>query len=283
MEVQDMIGARVEATPEKTEDLRRKLRDELEADPYFGELVRFTFERMPDLRGREVLDMGCGDGVVTPLFAFEGARVVGLDRRKGALGRARTRADGLGVGASCRFVHGASEAMPFDDASFDVVFSRSTLQYMNRARAIDEAFRVLKPGGTLVLIENLALNPFVNVYRALRSRTRDPEEQRYARSILGYLTWREIASVEGRLVDPRLDVSHVLRPLTIQAVSHGPHAAAWDVADAIAVATDRALLHLPLARRLAWFVGLVGRKRGADDRLAGSSGATGERRTGCDS
>lgn len=68
---------------------------------------------------------------------------------------------------SCCFVAGTSENLPFPSESFDSLFSVSTLQYVDAVKAIQEANRILKPGGRAVFIENLAGSPLAKVYRTL--------------------------------------------------------------------------------------------------------------------
>jgi len=70
--------------------------------------------------------------------------VVGIDITPAMYAQARPHLD--------RFVEGPGEQLPFDDASFDVVTCRQGTQFMDDAAAIREMFRVLKPGGTVCVI-----------------------------------------------------------------------------------------------------------------------------------
>src|SRR5437867_11289373 len=98
--------------------------------------------------GQEVLDVAAGTGNAAALAAAEGARVVASDfaPRQVERGRARTGAEGLDV----EWVVADAEDLPFEDASFDCVFSVFGAQFPPRPeRVAAELFRVLRPGGTL--------------------------------------------------------------------------------------------------------------------------------------
>src|SRR5919198_597316 len=104
--------------------------------------------------GERVLDVACGTGAVAREAAARvGATgtVVGLDLNPGMLAAAR----GVPItsGASVDWREGDASAMPFPDASFDVVLCQLGLQYFpDRPAALKEMHRVLVPGGRLVLM-----------------------------------------------------------------------------------------------------------------------------------
>jgi len=93
----------------------------------------------PDER---ILDLGCGDGVLTGKIVEAGARVVGADTSDDLLSAARAR------GVDARHIDG--EALPFDQ-EFDAVFSNAALHWMRDADAVIAGVRnALKPGGRFV-------------------------------------------------------------------------------------------------------------------------------------
>ena len=98
--------------------------------------------------GMEVLDVACGTGVVTITAARIGARARGLDLTPELLERAREHASVAGV--EIEFREGDVEALPYKDATFDVVTSQFGHMFAPRPDvAIGEMLRVLKPGGTI--------------------------------------------------------------------------------------------------------------------------------------
>lgn len=113
---------------------------------------RLILELMGDLKDARVLDVGCGDGVLTCVAASRGARVVGVDPDSSMLGAARARADRAGVKAD--FLDGHIERLRFADASFDAVVAVTVLCFVSDASAaLREMARVLRPGGRVVLGE----------------------------------------------------------------------------------------------------------------------------------
>ena len=110
------------------------------------------FDRHPAGRGA-VLDVGCGTGEITERLAdkFKDATFVGIDLEQPHLDRAAARC--ARFGSRVRFQTGDALAMPFDEATFDLVVCRHLIQAVpDASRAIAEMKRVLKPGGRLHII-----------------------------------------------------------------------------------------------------------------------------------
>ncbi len=130
------------------------------------------------LRGRVVLDAGCGDGTYGLAAAERGAAVTGVDLSTAMLDAARTRAGQLGV--ELELVEADVRSLPQADASFDLVLAVTVFCFMadtDAVQALRELGRVLRPGGRLVVGE---LAPW-NLWAASR-RTR---------ALLGWSqTWR---------------------------------------------------------------------------------------------
>jgi SAM-dependent methyltransferase len=109
-----------------------------------GRVVSFARVRA----GQRVLDVGCGTGVVAVAAARAGARVSGLDLTPELLVRAKENAQIASVEIDWR--EGDAEALPYEDASFDVVLSQFGHMFAPRPEvAVREMLRVLKPGGTI--------------------------------------------------------------------------------------------------------------------------------------
>jgi SAM-dependent methyltransferase len=98
--------------------------------------------------GQAVLDVACGTGVVAVTAARLGAKVSGLDLSPALIERARSNAATAEVVID--FTEGDIEALPYPDASFDVVLSQFGHIFAPRpALAVKEMLRVLKSGGRI--------------------------------------------------------------------------------------------------------------------------------------
>jgi len=99
-----------------------------------------------DVAGKDVLELGCGAAQWAILLARQGARMVGLDNSERQLEHARERMAAAGV--DFPLVHAAAEALPFADASFDVVFcDHGALSFADPLVVVPEVARLLRPGG----------------------------------------------------------------------------------------------------------------------------------------
>jgi ubiquinone/menaquinone biosynthesis C-methylase UbiE len=129
---------------------------------------------------QRALDAGCGAGHTALAFAPHLAEVVALDLTEAMLAQGRKLARDRGI-ANVTFQRGDVERMPFADASFDLVTSRySAHHYPHPLVALAEFARVLKPGGTFLLVdvaapELPAQDTFLNAIELLRdpSHVRD--------------------------------------------------------------------------------------------------------------
>lgn len=103
----------------------------------------------------EVLDVGTGPGHAALLFAQRKprARVIGVDSSPTMIRIAEAKTKGAG-GSNVTFQEGDALALPFEDERFDLVYSIASIKHWpDRAQGVREIFRVLKPGGTMVVIE----------------------------------------------------------------------------------------------------------------------------------
>ena len=119
---------------------------ELDHKPFDRELLdRFAALIGP---GASVLDIGCGPGHIGRYLADRGLAASGLDLSPGMVARARQLNPGMNV------TQGSMLALPFPDGSFAAIVAFYSIIHLSRAdapRALAEFFRVLQPGGHLLL------------------------------------------------------------------------------------------------------------------------------------
>jgi 2-polyprenyl-6-hydroxyphenyl methylase/3-demethylubiquinone-9 3-methyltransferase len=102
-----------------------------------------------DAAGKKALDMGCGGGILAEEIARMGFETTGIDPSAHSLKIAREHAKLNRL--KINYDKGTGEALPYNDASFDVVFCCDVLEHVrNLPKAISEISRVLKPGGVFV-------------------------------------------------------------------------------------------------------------------------------------
>ncbi len=116
------------------------------------------FSLGPVKKGEAVLDIGCGAGVDTLVAAIsvgsEG-RVTGIDLVPEMLKRARMNLEKTSL-KNVTFQEGSAEQLPFPDGSLDVVISNGVFNLIpDKAKALREVFRVLKPSGRFLLADQI--------------------------------------------------------------------------------------------------------------------------------
>jgi SAM-dependent methyltransferase len=109
---------------------------------FVTDLGSSLFELLDPKPGERILDLGCGDGVLTAKIAAAGASVVGLDASDDMLAKARA------LGLEVREMHG--ERLEFDN-EFGAIFSNAALHWMRDADAVVAGtYRALRPGGRFI-------------------------------------------------------------------------------------------------------------------------------------
>jgi len=133
-------------------------RHEVGTEGFFDDLDEYRFDKLRYLpgvvdfsgyAGKQLLELGCGVGTDLVRFARGGADVTGVDLAETAIELAHRNFELRGLAADLRVGNG--EALELEDESFDVVYAHGVLQYTaNPQKMIDEAWRVLRPGGELI-------------------------------------------------------------------------------------------------------------------------------------
>lgn len=128
------------------------------SDPRWGiwNIPETELKLLPDVAGKDTLELGCGTGYVSAWLARRGARAVGIDNSPAQLETAGLLQREFGI--EFPLLLGNAEAVPLLDASFDLVISEyGAAIWCDPYRWIPEAARLLRSGGKLIFLGNGAI------------------------------------------------------------------------------------------------------------------------------
>ncbi len=122
------------------------------------------------LAGKNVLDVGSGEGHLTRMMTKQGAHVIGLEcsprQMKKALSYAKAGDE--------QFIDGVGQDLPFEDESMDIVVFFNSLHHIpveEEFNALKEAVRVLRPGGQIYVSEPIADGPHFELLKPIDDET----------------------------------------------------------------------------------------------------------------
>ena len=116
-------------------------------EPYYTILTKLK----GDLAGNTLLDVGCAAGIETKLFSDKGLSAEGVDINEELIDEASRKFPEL------NFRVGNAEVLPYQDSSFDIVFSINTLFYTDIEKSLKEFLRVVKSDGICILSFDLQI------------------------------------------------------------------------------------------------------------------------------
>jgi SAM-dependent methyltransferase len=129
-----------------------------------------VLSQLVELDGRDVVDVGCGDGALVRRLAGLGARVTGVEVDPDVVAAASAREPVAGE----RYVHGTGQDLGLPDASADVVVFMQSLHHVPpnaMDTALREAARVVRAGGAVYVQEPLPEGPFFELVRLVDDET----------------------------------------------------------------------------------------------------------------
>ena len=135
---------------------------------------RVILKHIGDIKGKKILELGCGAGEASVYFAKKGAEVTATDISQGMLMVVEKVAARHGVRVDTRRCF--SDRLEFADEIYDIVYAANLLHHVDIERTLIEAKRVLKKGGIFVSWDPLAHNPVINLYRKKAKKVRTEHE-----------------------------------------------------------------------------------------------------------
>lgn len=159
--------------------------------------MRFIKRRLGDIKGKTLLDVGCGLGEASVYFALQGASVTSMDISDGMLDATRRLSERYGVVVKTH-QSAAEELLLAPDEKFDVIYAGNLLHHVDILRTVKLLKPHLAPGGMLVTWDPLAYNPAINVYRSIATEVRTDDEHP--------LKWADITDIKALF--PRVETRY---------------------------------------------------------------------------
>lgn len=129
--------------------------------------LEYAYHLLGDVRGKTVLDLGCGDGENSVLLARRGAKVLAADISDSLINVAKQRLAVNGVESGVDFLVTSAHDIAIADESVDVVFGMAILHHLDLQLAAREVRRVLRKGGRAIFQEPVRNSKFIAGIRKL--------------------------------------------------------------------------------------------------------------------
>lgn len=192
-----------------------ELYEKILVPPLFAPYAEDLIKRVELKEGEKVLDVATGTGIVARKAAAvvgEKGAVTGLDINPGMLAVAK-EADAPDA-PTIEWVEGDAQKLPFKDGTFDVVFCQQALQFIpDRAKAIKEMHRVLKPGGRIAVSIWRAPgeNPYGEQFAKVVSAEVSPEAGKETTSPFGWDNQEELTKLmtDAGFKDPKVEAAEM--------------------------------------------------------------------------
>lgn len=199
---------------------------------------------LQNIKGKRVLEYGCGRGEKSLELALAGAEVTGIDISSVAVEQATRKAQKLA--ANAKFFVMDAEHTTFSDGEFDMVCGTSILHHLDLEKCYAEIARVLKVGGRAYFTEPMGHNPLINWYRDRTPQMRTPDEHPLLMKDL------RLAEKYFRTVDIKFYHLMDLSLVPLRNMSFFP------TVQSIGAAADRFLLKIfPPIKRWAWIANIT--------------------------
>lgn len=227
--------------------------------------MRYIRKALGDLKGRTLLDVGCGLGEAAVYFAMLGAEVTATDISPGMCDAAARLAEANGVKIQTH-VSAAEDLGLAAEVKFDVIYTGNTLHHVDLAATMPRLLKHLKPDGIFVSWDPVAYNPAINYYRrnAMEVRTVDEHPLRLQdiRSVRSHFqksqtAWFWLSTLLIFIIMKFVQRRDPNKERYWKKVVEEADSWAWLYWPLEYL--DRVLLHIPFLRPLCWNVVIIGR------------------------
>ncbi len=137
--------------------------------------MRYITQRLGNIKGKRLLDVGCGLGEASVYFALLGAEVTSCDLSQGMLDATSRLAQVNGVNIK-QHVASAEDMQLLPEEKFDIIYAGNLLHHVDIENALIRIKPHLAQGGVFVSWDPLAYNPAINIYRSMATEVRTPDE-----------------------------------------------------------------------------------------------------------
>ena len=137
--------------------------------------MRYITQSLGNVKGKRLLDVGCGLGEASVYFAMLGADVTSSDLSQGMLDATTRLAQANDVSVK-QHVSSAEDMQLSPDVKFDIIYAGNLLHHVDIEETITRIKPHLADGGVFVTWDPLAYNPAINVYRSMATDVRTPDE-----------------------------------------------------------------------------------------------------------
>jgi methylase of polypeptide subunit release factors len=224
--------------------------------PYlFSDMIERIIENIPDIKGRSVLDLGAGTGILSIILALRGAKVTAIDISDKACAIIKSLSKKYNVDENVHVVRGTLDDIK-DIERQDYVVCLNSLHHMMDGDTLDGIIGLLRGGGRAIFIEPLIYNPFGYVYRKLFNNAGRTEHETPLRL-------RDVIYIKSKLKNVKIKGLYLLSSVLLafeRLFKTSERSAPAKMAFRIFNFIDNTIQILPGLKYFAWKILIIGGK-----------------------
>lgn len=158
-----------EETENVYDNLAKIFHEKRTKEKHFNELMEMplSFSLLGNVKGKKVLDAGCGTGISSKILAEKGAKVTGIEISKNMVEIAKEYCKDLKI----KFDKGSIDKLPYENEVFDAILASLVIHYFEDPTDVfKEFYRVLKKDGILVFSTNHPVNSCIDEFSEYKNK-----------------------------------------------------------------------------------------------------------------